>query len=201
VQEHHYLSRNYLYRHFLCHVLETLLLHSFQKVWRFVAAGVGDNRLTASRKELRHEGGQGSGVLALVEDIRGDDQVEGPDALWVRFAPVEGGDLRFQIQVRAGVVDRKVEGGLVMVCGEYSCAADERQDGRQSDTAPQLDGLDTSEFACREMTSQGEGARPEFGPVRETLVTVEVFLVDQFVRRDGMRDMVRTSPDLDRGLS
>ena len=50
------------------------------------------------------------------------------------------------------------------------------------------------------MTSEDEGARPEFGPVREPLVAVEVFLVDQVVRRDGMRDEIGPVPDLDGGL-
>ena len=39
----------------------------------------------------------------------------------------------------------------------------------------------------REVTRQCDGAGPEFGPVREPFVAVEVFLVDQVVqrRRDG----------------
>ena len=115
-------------------------LHSFQEDRRFVAAGVGEDRLATGREELRYEISQSSGVLALVEDVGGENQVEGPDTLYVRFAPVEGGDIRFQVQVRAGVVGGKVEGGLVMVCREYSCAAGERQDGGQPDTAPKLDG-------------------------------------------------------------
>jgi hypothetical protein len=32
------------------------------------------------------------------------------------------------------------------------------------------------------VTGQREAARPEFGPVREPLIAVEVFLVDQVVR-------------------
>jgi hypothetical protein len=50
------------------------------------------------------------------------------------------------------------------------------------------------------VTRQGEGARPEFGPVREPLVAVEVFFIDQVVRTDGMGDAVSPVPDLDRGF-
>ena len=47
------------------------------------------------------------------------------------------------------------------------------------------------------MTGQGDGARPEFGPVREPLIAVEVFLADQVVSRDGMGDAVGNSTNLD----
>ena len=50
------------------------------------------------------------------------------------------------------------------------------------------------------MPRQGEGARPEFGPVREPLVAVEVLLVDKVVRTYGMGDAVCLAPDLDRGF-
>jgi len=51
------------------------------------------------------------------------------------------------VQVRAGVVDGEVEGGLVVVCRQYSCAAGEREEGRQPDAAPKLDGAGTRKVA------------------------------------------------------
>jgi len=104
-------------------VLETLLLHLLQEDRRFVAAGVGDDRFAAGRKELRYEVRQGGGVIALVEDVRREDQVEGPLPPYVRLAPVEDGDLWFQTQVRAGIIGGEVEGGLVVVCREDFGAA------------------------------------------------------------------------------
>ena len=47
------------------------------------------------------------------------------------------------------------------------------------------------------MAGQGEGAGPEFRPVGQPLVAVEVFLVDQVVRRYGMREAVRDAAYLD----
>jgi len=83
---------------------------------------------------------------------------------------------------------------------EYPRAAGEREHGGQPDAAPQLDGADAGKVAFREVTGQREGARPEFGPVREPLITVEVFFVDQVVSGDGMGDAVSPAPDLDRGF-
>lgn len=91
----------------------------------------------------------------------------------------------------------EVEGGLVVVCGEDRRAAGEGGDGRQSYSATEFDGAGTGEVVFREVSGQGEGARPEFGPVGESLVAVEVFLVDQVVRRDGVRDAIRSPTDLD----
>ena len=91
----------------------------------------------------------------------------------------------------------EIQGGLVVVRGEYPGAAGEGDDGGEPDATPQFDGVDTSEVACREVAGQGEGAGPEFRPVRKPLVAVEVFLVDQIVRRDGMRDAVRDAAYLD----
>ena len=47
------------------------------------------------------------------------------------------------------------------------------------------------------MKGQGERAGPEFGPVREPLIAVEVFLADQVVSGDGMGDAVCPAPGLD----
>ena len=181
-------------------ILESQVLHGLQEDRRFVTAGVGEDRLATWRQEFRYEVSEDRGVLTLVEDIRGENEVEHPDTLCVRFAPVEKGRIRFPVQVRDGVVGGKVEGSIVMVCRQYSCAAGEREDCGQPDAAPKLDGAGTLKVAFREVTRQGEGARPEFGPVREPLVAVEVFFIDQVVRTDGMSDAVSPVPDLDRGF-
>ncbi len=147
MQENLHRFRTLLHRRFLDRVLEPEILHSFQKDWCFVAAGVGEDRLAARREQLRHELGECSGILTLVEDVGGENEVEGPDTLYVRFAPVEEDRIRFQVQVRAGIVGGEVEGGLVVVCREYACAADEREDGGQPDAATKLDGAGTRKVA------------------------------------------------------
>ena len=87
-----------------------------------------------------------------------------------------------------------------MVRREDICAAVEGQDGGQADAAAELDGAGIGKVPFREVARQGEGARPEFGPVREPFVAVEFFLVDQVVRRDGLGDEVCLVPDLYRGF-
>jgi hypothetical protein len=195
VQEHLHLTRALLYRRFHCHVFEALFLHLPEEDRRFVTAGVGNGRFATGREQLRHEVSEGGGVLALVEDVCGEDEIEGTDTPYVRFAPVEDGDLWYQTQVRAGIVGSEVEGGLVVVRSKDICAAGEGEDGREPDAASELNGPQTSKVAFGEVTRQGEGAGPEFGPVGEPFVAVEVVLVDQVVRRDGMDDTVRAAPD------
>ena len=126
----------------------------------------------------------------FVEHVSGEDEIEESQTTDVRCAPVEEGLIGFEVQVRAGVVGGKVEGSLVVVRGEYRGAAGECDDGGEPDAASELDGAGTSKVAFREVARQGEGARPEFGPVGKPFVAVEVFFVDQVVRRDGMRDAV-----------
>jgi hypothetical protein len=91
----------------------------------------------------------------------------------------------------------EIQGGLVVVRGEYPGAAGEGDDGRQPDATPEFDGADTSEIACREVAGQSEGAGPEFGPVGKPLIAVEVGLVDQVIRRYGMCDAVGCVTDFD----
>jgi hypothetical protein len=160
VQEHLYTSRRLLDGDLFRCILEPVSLHSFQKDRRFVTAGVGEDRLAAGRKELRYEVSESKGVLTLVEDVSGEDQVERPNTLYVRFAPVEGGDLRFQVQVSADVVGREVEGGLVVVRSEDFGALGVREYSGQPDAAPQLDNARTPKMAFREVARQRDGAGP-----------------------------------------
>jgi hypothetical protein len=109
----------------------------------------------------------------------------------LRRAPVEEGCIGFAIQVGTGVVGGEIQGGFVVVRGEYPGAAGEGDDGGEPDAAPEFDGADSREVACREVAGQGEGAGPEFRPVGKPLVTVEAILVDQVVGGDGVCDAVR----------
>jgi len=165
VKEHRHLPRGLLHRRILYCVLESQSLHRFQEDRRFITSGVGEDHLAAGREELRREIREGGGVLALVEDVRGDNEVEAPHTPDLGLAPVEDGDVWPQAKVRTGVVGRELEGRLVVVRREDLCAAGEGCDGWKSDTAPEFDGASSSKVEGREVTSQGEGARPEFGPV------------------------------------
>jgi len=136
VKEHRHLPRGLLHRRILYCVLESQSLHRFQEDRRFITSGVGEDHLAAGREELRREIREGGGVLALVEDVRGENEVEGPHTPDVRLAPIESGDLRFPLEVRAGVVGREVEGCLVVVCRQDFCAAGEGRDGGQPYAAP-----------------------------------------------------------------
>jgi hypothetical protein len=53
-------------------------------------------------------------------------------------------------------VGGEIQGGLVVVRGEYRGAAGEGDDGGQPDAAPEFDGADTGEVAFREVAGQGE---------------------------------------------
>ncbi len=89
MQEHLDHSRILLHRLVLDRVPEPEALHRLQKYRRFVAAGVGEECLSAGREELGCQVGEGLGVLAFVEHVGGENEVEGPDTLDLRLAPVE----------------------------------------------------------------------------------------------------------------
>jgi hypothetical protein len=141
-------------------IFETLLLHLPEEDGRFVASGIGEDRPAGRREQLWYEAGEGGCVLALVEDVRCKDQVEGPHTPYVRFAPVEDRDLRLEVQVSAGVVYREVEGGLVVVRSEDIGATGEREYGGQPDAAPQLDNALTPEISYSQVACQRDGAGP-----------------------------------------
>jgi hypothetical protein len=149
MQEHlHTSSRLFDGDLFRC-ILESASLHSVQKDRRLVTAGVGEDRLAVWCEQLRYEVGESDCVLTLVEDVRAEDQIERPDTLYVRFAPVEKGDFRFQVQVSAGVVGCEVEGGLVVVRSEDFGALGEREDCGQPDATPQLDNAPAPKSSSR----------------------------------------------------
>src|SRR5215216_309731 len=139
VQEHLHTSRRLLDRYLLLPIFETLLLHRPKEDRRFVTAGIGEDRLAARREELWYEVGEGSNVLRLVEDVRGEDQVEGFHTRYLRLTPLENRDLRFPFEIRAGIVGCEIEGCLVVVRSKDFSALGERECGGQPDAAPQFD--------------------------------------------------------------
>jgi len=66
-------------------------------------------------------------------------------------------------------------------------AAVQRHYCGEPDTAPELDGAFAAQVLVREIARKGDRARPELGPVREPLLVLEVFLVEQVVDGGGMR--------------
>ena len=89
MQQHLHRPRGLLHRRFLYRIFEPVFLHRVQKNRRFVAARVGEQRLPARRENFRHEVGEGSRVLPLVEYVRGENEVEASQAFDIRGAPVE----------------------------------------------------------------------------------------------------------------
>jgi hypothetical protein len=94
----------------------------------------------------------------------------------------------------------EIEGGLVVVGRENFCAASEGDDGREPDTAAELDDTLAGKVFPRQVARQGDSARPELCPVRQPFVTLEVLLVQEGVRRGGMEYTVGPFSDLDEGF-
>jgi hypothetical protein len=198
VQEHRHLPLSLFHRHALRRVLEPPLLHQLQKLWRVPAARVGEDGLAARREQRGDEIREGGGVTPLVENVCGGNEVEGPRALWV--VPVEERGLRLAAEVRPGVMGREFEGAFVVVGRENSSAAREGNDGGEPDAAPELDDPSAGQILARQISGQGDRARPQLGPVGQPLVAVEVFVVDQGVRRGGMQDPIGSLSGLDEGF-
>jgi hypothetical protein len=149
VQEYLHISTSLLHCRLRYHDFEALFLHRPKEDWRFVTTGICEDRLSAGRKQLRYEVGEGGCVLTFVEDVRGEDQVESSPTRYARLAPVESGDLRFLVQVSVGVVSCELEGGLVVVRSKDFGALGERKYGGQPDAAPQLDNARTPKVSFR----------------------------------------------------
>jgi hypothetical protein len=178
MQEDFDLSRALLDRDLVHGVLEAASFHGLQINGRFVAAGVGEEGLPTGGEQLRYQFGEGRGVLAFVEHVRGEHEAESSQAFDIGRAPVEECRIGSAAQVGAGVVEGEIQGRLVVVRGQYRGAAGEGDEGGQPDAAPEFDGANSGELTCPEVTGQGEGAGPQFRPVGQPLVAVEVFLVD-----------------------
>ena len=174
---------------------EPLFVHHLEERRGVVAAGVCEDGLAFRGEQRGDEIRERHGVRALVQHVGAEDEVEGRWVRHVRSAPVEEGCLRFLAEVHAGVVGREVQGCLVVVCGENGGAAGEGGYGRQPDAAPELDGTGSGKVPFVEVARQGDGARPQLGPIGEPLVAVEVVLVDQGVRGGGVRYAEAFVPD------
>jgi hypothetical protein len=199
---HHYpnLPPALLYHHVCRRVLESPFLHQLEKQRRVLAPGVGEDGFAARFEHPGDEVRESRGVPPLVKHVGGEDEVEGSETFRIRRVPVEERGLRLAAQVRPGVVGGEIEGRLVVVRRENSCAASEGDYGREPDTAAELDGVPASQVFARQVPRQGDRARPELGPVRETLVAFEVVLVQEGVCRGGVEDTEGPVPDLDEGF-
>ena len=110
--------------------------------------------------------------------------------------PVEERGPKFSAEVDPGVVSGEVQGGLVVIGSEDLRAAREGGNGGEPDAAAELDGTPAGQVFAREISRQGDRARPELGPVREPLVALEISLVYEGLGRGGVQDAVAFISDL-----
>lgn len=167
------------------------LLHLREKSGRGKAPRIGYQGTGVRLQKLRDQASEQRAVAALVEYVCGVDDVKGALKLpEPRLAPIQKARLRLPSQIDPGVVQRKVQGGLVVVRRQRVGTAFERGDRRQTDPAPQLDHPLARERLPREAPGEGRSARPELGPVGKTLVTSKLFFIEERISRDGMGDGV-----------
>jgi hypothetical protein len=189
-----------LHQHVLRCIFESPLLHQLEKQRRILAPGIGEDGLTARLEQFWDEISEDRSVPPLVENVGSEDEIKRSETFRIRCVPVEERGFRLVAQVRPGVVGGEIEGGLVVVRRENFRAASEGDDGREPDTAAELDGMLAGQIFARQILRQGDSARPEFCPVREPFVTLEVFLAQESVRRGGVEDTVGPFSDLDEGF-
>ena len=73
-----------------------------------------------------------------------------------------------------------------------------RDRGRQPQPAAQLQDSHPLQLPRRDVTGEGEAARPELGPVRQELLLVERRFVDQLLRARWAKDLEpQAVPELD----
>ncbi len=87
-----------------------------------------------------------------------------------------------------------------MVGGNGLRSEFERDDARESDSAPEFDGSLPAESHARNMSCERDGARPQVGPVRDALVPLELLLVEEGVGGGGVGYVIKFPSGLDGGL-
>jgi hypothetical protein len=122
-------SPGLLHFHALRLVLESPSLHQPQKHRCVGALGIGENGLATRREQRGDEVRQDRDVARLVEHVGGENEVEGSEVFRLRRVPVEERRLRLLAEVGPGVMNRKIEGGIVVVGRENLRAAGEGRDG------------------------------------------------------------------------
>jgi hypothetical protein len=200
VYEHLHLSPTLLHGRAFHRGPEPPSSQSLEKRRRGWSAGVCEERLSTRREQSRDQAREGRGVPSLVEHVGGEDQVECPKATEPWREPVEERGLRFPAQVGAGIVGYEVEGGLVVVGREDFRAAVQRHDGWKPHAAPELDGVIAAQVLAREIARQGDCAGPELCPVREPLLMLEVFLVEQIIDGGRVHYLVGPAAHFDGGF-
>ena len=118
-----------LHFHALGRLHEPTVFYALQEHRCVVAPGVSENDLARRCEQLGDEARQGRDVPGLVEHVGGEDEVEGSEVFRVRRVPVEVRSLRLSAEVGEGVVEREIEGCLVVVGGEDLRAGVEGSDG------------------------------------------------------------------------
>jgi hypothetical protein len=115
------------------------MLHQLEKRRRLPAPGIGEDGLAVRCEQFWDEMRESRSVPPLVEYVGGEYEIEVSETFRIRRVPVEERGLGLALQVRPGVVGGEIEGGLVVVGRENSCATSEGDDGREPDAAAELD--------------------------------------------------------------
>ena len=200
MQEHLHLRSVLANQVFFRREPEAQIIHSLYKCRGARPAGVGEEDLASSREESRHQSSQHRRVTRLVEHVRRENEVESPEGLRLRRAPVEEGGVEVMSGVQTSIVGDEVQSGLVVIRREDPRASCKCHHRREPDAAAEFDGSNAREVFAREAAGEGDRARPELGPVREPLVALEVLLVDEGVGGGGVNDAIGLRADRDGGL-
>jgi hypothetical protein len=118
-----------LHFHALRRPLEPTVFHQLQEHRCVAAPGISENDLASRCEQLGDEARQGRDVPGLVEHVGGENEVEGSEVFRVRRVPVEVRSPRLSAEVGQGVMERKIEGCLVVVGSEDLRTGVEGSDG------------------------------------------------------------------------
>ncbi len=161
------------------------------------AARIGDQRFAARRDGRREERQQRARVAFLVEDVGGEDQVEGQSTDAARRKPVQDRGIDVQA-VRCSVPPEQIDAFHGPVGRTHLRAHESGCERRQAQTAPELEHALSPEVEVGDLAREHDPGRPQVGPVREELVGLEPRLVDQAVWIDRTSHDERERTDADR---
>ena len=144
-------------------------------------ARVGKQHLTACRDDAGEEREQRGRVALLVEDVRGEHEIEATASEGRRLPPVEqhaldGGAVPFCVS------RQQRERVLGPVRGDDRSSTDRGDERREPEAAAELEHGDATELERRQPPGKRDAAGPALRPVGHELVVREGFLVEQRLR-------------------
>src|ERR1700680_567876 len=162
---------------------------SLDEHWRSDPSRISDQRDSPGHKQATQKQRQQLGVLFLVQDVRGEHQVESTQVLW-EMTPIHHSRSRDHSKIPKDIRASDIQRVLVIVRRQHVKSSARRREGTEAHSAPQLAGRAARAIQPEQLLREDDGRRPDIRPVGEPLVLDEILLADEIVGVRWLEDTV-----------